>query len=261
VRDAVRDRWPQGSTGGRHGTRIAAWVVCAGLVAATLLPLIPTHDWWIRVFDFPRPQIAALLALALPGAWALLDRRRAATRALAAAMLAALGLQLYRVWPYTPLHRVQAPEAAHCPAEHRLSVLLANLREGSEGAGPFLEEVRRADPDLVFVVEVDRRWVAALRPLEERYPHHVLHPRDDFWGLALYARPALLRPEVRHLLSDYVPSLRTSLALRSGATVEFHGLHPKPPLPGEGTGQRDAELLLRPRRRARAGGRPWLRET
>ncbi len=239
---------------GRRGVRIATWSACALLVAATALPLVPTEDWWVRIFDFPRPHIAALLALALPAAWALLDRRRAAARALLAAMLVALGAQLHRVWPYTPLHPVQAPAAAHCAPEHRLSVLTANLREGNSGAGPFLEEVRRADPDLVFVVEVDRRWVAALRPLEERYPHRLLHPRDDFWGVALYSRLELVDPEVRHLLSDYVPSLLTGLVLPSGATAEVHGLHPKPPLPGEGTGQRDAELLLAAEA-AREGGR------
>jgi len=155
--------------------------VCAALVAATFLPLIPTDDWWIRVLDFPRPQIAALLAVAAPAAWALLDRRRAATRVLLAGILVALGLQLHRIWLYTPLHPVQAaPAGEACAPEHRLSVLTANLREGNSGAGPFLEEVRRADPDLVLVVEVDRQWIAALRPLEERYPHRLLHPRDDF---------------------------------------------------------------------------------
>jgi endonuclease/exonuclease/phosphatase (EEP) superfamily protein YafD len=134
-------------------------------------------------------------------------------------------------------------------------LVVANLREGNNGAVRFLEEVRRARPDLVFVVEVDRHWIEALRPLHEDYPHRILHPRDDFWGLALYARIGLVEPEVRHLLTGYVPSLRTGLRLGSGAVVEFHGLHPKPPTPRQGTGLRDAELLLTAEA-ARAGGRP-----
>ncbi len=133
--------------------------------------------------------------------------------------------------------------------------MVANLREGNDGVARFLEEVRRARPDLVFVVEVDRHWIGALRPLEDYYPNRVLHPRDDFWGLALYARLGLVDPEVRHLLTGYVPSLRTGLRLGSGAVVEFHGLHPKPPTPRQGTGLRDAELLLAAEA-ARAGGRP-----
>ncbi len=237
-----------------RGGRTAAWVAGLFLVAATALPLVPTDDWWVRALEFPRPALAALLALAALGAWAALDRRRASAWVLLAAVLAALGFQLYRMWPYTPLHPVQAPSAGDCAPENGLSLVVANLREGNEGAARFIEEVRRARPDLVFVVEVDRYWVEALRPLEDDYPNRVLHPRDDFWGLALYARPGLVDPEVRHLLTGYVPSLRAGLRLGSGAVVEFHGLHPKPPTPRQGTGLRDAELLLTAEA-ARAGGR------
>lgn len=224
--------------------RVAVWAVCLFAVAATLLPLAPTDNWWIRIFDFPRPQIAALLALSMPAVWWVLRLRRGATRGLLAVLVGAFGLQVSRLWPYTPIHPVQAPAVSACDAKHRLSLVVANLREGNSGPAPFLEAVRHTNPDLVFVVEVDRRWVDALQPLEARYPHRVLHPRDDFWGFALYTRLELVGPEVRHLLSDYVPSLRTDLRLGSGAIVSLHGLHPKPPLPGEGTGQRDAELLL-----------------
>ena len=238
------------------GARIAAWAAGLALVAATALPFIPTDDWWVRASEFPRPALAVLLALAALGAWTALDRRRAAVRVLLAAVLAAFAFQLHAMWPYTPLHPAQAAPAGDCAPGNGLSLVVANLREGNEdGAARFLEEVRRARPDLVFVVEVDRRWVDALGPLHEDYPHRVLHPRDDYWGLALYARVGLVEPEVRHLLTGYVPSLRTGLRLGSGAVVEFHGLHPKPPTPRHGTGLRDAELLLAAGA-ARAGGKP-----
>ncbi|MBD0270991.1 MAG: endonuclease/exonuclease/phosphatase family protein, partial [Acetobacteraceae bacterium] len=68
-------------------------------------------------------------------------------------------------------------------------------------------------------------------------------------------RMDLIDSEIRHLLTGYVPSLRAGLRLGSGAVVEFHGLHPKPPTPLHGTGLRDAELLLAAGA-ARAGGRP-----
>ncbi len=239
----------------RRRARAAAWTAGPVLVAATALPLVPTDDWWVRALEFPRPALAALLALAALGAWAALDRRRVSTWVLLAAVLAAFAFQFHRMSPYTPLHPAQVPSVAGCAPGDSLSLVVANLREGNRGAARFLEEVRRARPDLVFVVEVDPYWVEALRPLEEDYPNRVLHPRDDFWGLALYARTRLVEPEVRHLLTGYVPSLRAGLRLGSGAVVEFHGLHPKPPTPRQGTGLRDAELLLAAEA-ARAGGRP-----
>lgn len=224
--------------------RLAFWLLGLLLVAATLLPLIPTDDWWIRALDFPRQHMAVLLAAFLATGWLVLPHRRVGALLLMGAALGALCLQLLRIWPYTPAHAVQAPPARECDAGSALSLVVANLRAGSEGPGPFLNAIRRADPDLVFVVEVDHRWVEALRALEASYPHRFLHPRSDFWGLALYSRLELVEPEIRHLLSDYVPSLRTELLLPGGEAAVLHGLHPRPPLPGEGTGQRDAELLL-----------------
>src|SRR3712207_2885 len=184
---------------------------------ATALPLMPTDDWWVRALEFPRPALAVLLAVEALAAWVALGRRRVSAWLLVGAVLAALAFQLHWMWPYTPLHPAQVPSAAECAPEDGLSVLVANLREGNHGAARFLEEVRRKRPDLVFVVEVDRHWIEALSPLEADYPHRVLHPRDDFWGLALYARVGLVEPEVRHLLTGYVPSLRTGLQLGSGA--------------------------------------------
>ena len=37
------------------------------LLVATGLPLLRKEAWWIRVFDFPRLQIAALIGVALAG--------------------------------------------------------------------------------------------------------------------------------------------------------------------------------------------------
>ena len=247
-------------TGPRRSLRLALWVASLALIAGTALPLVPTDDWWIRALDFPRLQLAILLALTTMAALGMPGLRHPARWALLGGLLAALGLQLGWLWPFTPLHAVQARSADGCAPADRVSVMTVNIQASNSGAGPFLDAVRAADPDLVFVVEVDPSWIEALAPLMETYPHRLLHPRADFWGFAVYARLELINPEVQHLLSDYVPSARAGIRLRSGAEVDFHGLHPKPPLPGEGTGQRDAELLLaaeaihRDRRPAILGG-------
>jgi endonuclease/exonuclease/phosphatase (EEP) superfamily protein YafD len=213
-------------------------------MAATAISLAPTDDWWVRLFDMLRPPVAALLAVALLAVPPLLDVRRASTRALVAGLVLALGIQLSWLLPLTPLHPPEAASAARCAPEDRLSLVVANLRASANGAGPFLRQVRRADPDLVFAVEIDPGWAEALAPLAMRYSHQFVHPRADYWGFALYSRLPLVRPEARRLLSEYVPSLRTGVRLPSGATVDLQGLHPRPPLPSEGTGERDAELLL-----------------
>ena len=67
-----------------------------GLILASILPLAPSDDWWIRALDFPRTHFAVLLVVEIALAWVLLNRRRWATQALLAGLVASLGLQLHR---------------------------------------------------------------------------------------------------------------------------------------------------------------------
>ena len=58
----------------------------------------------------------------------------------------------------------------------------------------------------------------------------------------LFSRLSLISPEVRYLVEDYVPSIKTGVRLRSGETLNFCGLHPKPPLMHSST-QSDTEVV------------------
>ncbi len=252
-----------------RGLLLAAALI---LVLLTLLPAWRSPAWWVRVWDFPRPQIAGLLALAIPAAALAFGTGGIGGMALLGALGLALGVQLRRIWPFTPLHPPQAEAVPEGAPGECLTLLVANLKLRNSGAERLLALVERLRPDLVFVVELDSDGAEALEPLKPAFPHHLVHPRPDFWGMALYARLPLVRPEVRFLLEDDVPSLRAGVRLASGAVVAFQGVHPKPPmLFGHGTSQRDAELLLAARD-VGGGARPavlagdlnavaWSRET
>jgi endonuclease/exonuclease/phosphatase (EEP) superfamily protein YafD len=67
----------------------------------------------------------------------------------------------------------------------------------------------------------------------------------------------LRSPEVRFLLEDDVPSMRTSVRLRSGDWIDFYGIHPRPPKPQQDTEDRDAEILL-VGKEVKANGRPAI---
>ena len=231
------------------------WGLGLLLVIVTALPLVPSNDWAIRIWDFPRLQIAALLALALAATVAVLGLRRWPARALGVALLLSVGWQAWRIWPYTPLHPVVAGMVASCEERSKLDLLVANVLYSNDDAGPLLEMVRRTQPDVVLLVETDADWARMLEPLRASYPHVVDHPRPGGeYGFFLLSRFGLVDPQVRHLLPDYVPSLKTGLRLPSGALVDLYGVHPKPP-PLSDTARRDAELLI-VAREVREGDRP-----
>ena len=212
-------------------------------ILATVLPFIPSNESAIRIWDFPRIQVAVLLAAVLIAVPFLLPLRRRRTWGFAALVAGALGWQAYAIWPYTPLAETEAKALASCATESRVTLLVANVLIDNRDAAPLLALVEQLSPDLVLLVETDSWWDARLEPLKRAYPHAINHPQEDSYGMHLFSRFAMIGPEVRFLVEDHVPSIKTGLRLPSGARIDLYGLHPKPP-PLQDTAQRDAELLI-----------------
>jgi endonuclease/exonuclease/phosphatase (EEP) superfamily protein YafD len=223
--------------------RAALVLFGALLLLATALPLIRSDEWWIRIWDFPRAQIAVLLLMVCAGAAAAFPIRRPAPAVFMAMLGTAAAWQGWSIHPYTPLHPVEAIQARSCDEASRLRLMVANVLIDNGNAAPLLELVRRIHPDMVLLLETDGRWDRHLAPLEADYPHIVARPQDDSYGMHLFSRLRLVEPRIRFLLEGYVPSIATRVILRSGQEIDFHGVHPMPP-PLDDTQERDAELLL-----------------
>lgn len=214
-------------------------------VIATGLSIVRTSAWWVRVFDFPRGQIAVggiLILIVYAIFW---DRSRWVETVLLGLLLASVVYQGWRMWPYTPLARKQVLPARE-KGDDQIALLIANVLMTNRAADHFLALVERYDPDLVLTVETDDWWAEALAPLEARYPYTILRPLGNTYGMLLHARIPFEEAEVMMLVQDSIPSFHVTLALPSGRRVRFHALHPKPPAPQEArsTTNRDAELLL-----------------
>ncbi len=215
------------------------------LVAAAILPRARQGAWWIRIFDFPRLQLvgAALLVL--------LGYRFVEITPLGAALQGALAAvtvyQIWRIHPYTPLAPLQVEHATK--AEHRYSnvrLMVANVYMPNRNAAALLAMVRRERPDLLLTVETDGWWDANLRELEGEYPHMVRHPLPNTYGMLLFSRHPLLRPEVRFLVEDDVPSIYAAVDVPDCPNVQLYCLHPRPPRPSkrQDSTNRDAELVI-----------------
>ncbi|MEQ8316559.1 MAG: endonuclease/exonuclease/phosphatase family protein [Phycisphaerales bacterium] len=245
--------------------RILLAIAALALCVCSVLPEIQTGAWWVRGFDFPRAQAAAFIVLVLLGqgvvGWlAHRQRKKNASapqrasvfkRAIIPALLVgALAWQCFRILPYTPVFPVQMEAARGEPGE-TLCLLVYNVRYDNTKIDALLETVRKADPDVVLLAEPTRWWHDRLAPLAEAYPHAILQPQDNHYGMLLYSRHPLIAPEVRFLVEDGVPSMLTTLQLPSGREVRLYGVHPKPPglkrpidSEREDSHQRDAELLM-----------------
>lgn len=225
----------------------------AALVAlATFLPAFRTTAWWVRVFDFPRLQIAAVgaavLALALAFASPLWLKA-----ALGAVVAGSLAYQAAIIGPYTPLAAQESPAARRAGRGGRIRLLVSNVLMENRDAGALLRYVDEREPDVVLLLEPDGWWEAQFRRIEAAYPHTVKCPLVNTYGMLLYSRLPLSAVEVNFLLLPDVPSFFAVVELPGGERIHLHCLHPLPPHVAVDSTHRDAELVLVGRRVREAG--------
>lgn len=215
------------------------------LVVATALPAWPRQTWWVRAFEFPRPQLLAMALAAL--AWlAVVAPPWSAWEVVgAAALVLVVSWQALRVLPFTPLYRKRLLPADGSDAGERLSLIVANVLMDNREAEGLLDSVRGKAPDLLLAMETDEWWRRRLDELEDEYPHAVKEPLGNTYGMLLYSRRPLLDARVEYLVEDEIPSIHAAVEL-AGRRVELRCLHPKPPYPEESeeTTTRDGELLM-----------------
>lgn len=219
-------------------------LAAAAYFVSSLVPVLKAKAWWVRVWDFPRLQvgIAGVALLTFSSRWL----RRGSLEKRSALTLIGAGLvwDAYRIFPYSPFARVEALPAEKNEADRQLSILTCNVYQYNPKRALLLDLIRKTSPDIVFLLEVDSQWVEDCKELGEMYPHTLLKPLPNTYGLAFYSRLPLEDPQINFLIQDDVPSIETKLTLPSGQKVKLFGLHPMPPRPQDGPStKRDAELI------------------
>lgn len=123
-----------------------------------------------------------------------------------------------------------------------LRVMQANVNRSNQKRTAFVEEVRRAQPDIVSVQEVDFAWQEALTPLLDDYPYHVFEPRTDNFGIAMLSKLPLEETAVFYPANPEVPAIRARLK-QGDATVHLLSIHTLPPGTRRSSETRNRQLL------------------
>lgn len=213
------------------------------LIILSLLPLWQTNEWWVRLWDFPRIQIAGLLLASLVALFFVTSRRRAFQWGSMAAGTAALVWQASHFGAYMPLMPKQVASVADCGEGRSLSLLNVNVLQDNRRFAELLDLVARVDPDVLLLLETDAAWAEAVAPLDGRYPHRISEPLPNTYGIMLFSKLPM-EARILHRAQPDIPSVEARLRLPGGQSIMFHGVHPEPPLPGDDSGERDAELVM-----------------
>lgn len=218
-------------------------ILCGLLIALALLSLIPGDQWFIRVLDFIREPLF-YLAICL-AAVSLLARSRRWWLVGGFTLVAAI--QLSRFWPYFALAPQQVAIAAEADGECFTAVSL-NVKMTNHGYAKVARFLDQTRPDLLLLMEPDANWERELAPQLARYSYRLSKPLNNTYGMIFASMLPVRKAQMVVNTLANTPTLYATISLPSGATFEFVGLHPRPPLPGQDTGTRDASI-------ARAGAR------
>lgn len=227
--------------GWRKWGRTALATLAIGLIIVSVLPLWWTDRWWVRMWDFPRLQVAgSLLVAGVALGFLKFGRWR---WPLLGGIVAALAWQVTHFVVYFPPFPKQVEATQSCPAERQLSLLNANVLMHNRQYGKLLRLVDQRRPDILLLLEPGRDWAEAVEPLHSRYPYRISEPLPNTYGLILLSGLPM-KGRIDHLVQPGVPSVMAHVRLPGGEQVALHAVHPEPPVPGDDSGERDAELVM-----------------
>lgn len=217
------------------------------MIAVTILPLLRSKAWWIRIWDFPRLQIMVAGAGALVAGSFMTQSLESWTRWPFFGVLAlTVVYQAAIIWRFSPIapHEVQRSLGADTNA--LLSLAISNVLQTNRDAERLIGVLRSADADVVLCVETDDWWRQELDALRATHPHTIQCALANTYGMLLYSRLPLLDTSIDFLVEPDIPSMQARVRLRGGQLVWLNCVHPRPPAPSENDRslERDAELLL-----------------
>lgn len=233
------------SSGNRHWPSTILLALALIQLLATFISLVQTNRGLVRILDFVREPSIYLSALFVIIAVLLAKQHRWLIVGLAVLSAA---INLYRIWPYSMLAESELPLPDDVDGMSCMRVLSFNVLQPNDKYDAVAAMIDREDPDVLLLMETNQAWVDALRPQLARYPFQLIEPLENTYGMTFATRMRVERANMVANTSSNTPTLYATLNTGDGARFELIGLHPRPPLPGESTETRDANI-------ARAGSK------
>lgn len=226
------------------------------LSLGSLLNLSNHPHWFIRGWDFPRLQIVALgssvaiiyLATQFYRSGVLDGSPFWTTGTIAtAAMMVCLGCwHGYRIMPYTRLWKKQTVASRATKPTNSLRLIISNVQQENEQHECWMSTLDREKPDVVLALEIDQRWADEIEDWRKQFPHEIIVPQDNYYGMLLVSRHPIVESEIRFIVQNDIPSIDAKIAIDSDTTLRFVGVHPRPPEPIRDVDStaRDAEMMI-----------------
>ena len=185
----------------------AFWLTVLAAIPVSLFCLSLLGDYWFlseMLVNF-RFQILAML---LPFPFLLALTRRATVT---------IGVSLVTIFCAVPIVESWIPVAQSLAGKDSIRLMSFNVLASNQNFHDVIAEIRRADPDLLIVAELNKTWETALNTLSDEYPWKVVQPRWHGYGIGFYSRLPISKQESIQLADKMTDDPAID------ATVDAHG--------------------------------------
>lgn len=138
--------------------------------------------------------------------------------------------------PYLPTSMTETPGKVT-----PITIVSLNVHTKNQNKQVVIDYLRKQRPDLIVVMEIDIDWAAALKELDDLYPHRLINPRPDNFGIGLLSMWPLSRPRVMDFADNDLPSIVATVQHDSNQ-FQFVATHPLPPIGSVRSKERDQQL-------------------
>src|SRR5690606_24849969 len=126
-------------------------------IAFSLIPLVKSDYWFVRVFDYPRFQKFWISTIILICFLPLASFENRHDLIFVGMLLLNLIYLLSLIWEYTPFAKYQMKKSVDKGTDV-IRIFIANIYQDNKNTRPCIEMIKQYDPDLVLLVETDAKW-------------------------------------------------------------------------------------------------------
>src|SRR4028118_160220 len=123
------------------------------MIFFTLLPMIRTTKWWIRILDFPRFQIAIFIVAILILYITYIPVEQTFQYIFLAGLSIAFILQARYIYPFTFLSPKPAIRSKEKDPDNTICFMISNIKMSNRNADKYLKIVEKNNPDLILINE------------------------------------------------------------------------------------------------------------
>ena len=197
-------------------------------VVFSLGTLLPVDHFTVQLFTHFRLQYTIIAFLLCAAFIVMREGRHAIVLLVAAALNASFVIPWYA-------------DAATDIGASEFKVLNANVHANNGAHEKLLDLIATEQPDLVVLQEVTPEWAESLQHLVADYPHRLVEPRVDAFGIALLSRFPLTSTVSVDSGPQSRPTLVVTVSVGDGE-ITVIGTHPTMPLPQSRYEARNAQL-------------------